>query len=69
MKPAWLKRNYACPDCGQIVDENDCPHEKTDHLEYKAFDCERCHAHYSPEEFVALNQDKWSGEHQPEDQP
>lgn len=67
MKPSWLKRHYACPDCGKIVDESDCPSEKTDPLPYRAFDCLHCGAHYTPEEFGALNADKWSWEHQPQE--
>lgn len=65
MKPKWMKRHFACPDCGLIVDEHDCPHEASDNgaLKYQPFDCPRCGAHYTPEEFMDLNQDKWNREH------
>lgn len=65
MKPAWMKRHYACPDCGLIFEEGDCPHEMSDNgaLKYRAFDCSRCGAHYTPDEFYESNEDKWNREH------
>lgn len=70
MKPKWMKRHFACPDCGFIIEESNCPHEASDNgsLSYLAFDCPRCKSHYTPEEFFDLNQDKWNREHHIEEE-
>ena len=75
MKPAWLHRHFACPDCGLIVEIEDCPKPEgwgKPFIDGKAvpFDCSRCKAHYNFEEFMKLNEDKWSQDAElPEEQP
>lgn len=70
MKPRWMKRHYACPDCGLIIEEKNCPHFASDNgaLRYRAFDCPRCGVHYTPDEFFELNEDKWNREHSVEEE-
>ncbi len=60
MKPKFLRRNFACPDCGLLIPEGDCGN--------KPFDCPRCQTHYTQEEFIELNQDKWKREHHIEEE-
>lgn len=66
MKPKWLQRNFSCPDCGYILKEhdqyprNESPDGYDKGLPYLAFDCPRCSAHYTPDEFYLANQDKYS---------
>lgn len=64
-KPRFLRRNFACPDCGLFVKTDDVPDGWALGTPPKFFDCPRCAAHYTAAEFVQLNQDKWSTEHQP----
>ena len=54
----WFARNReACPDCGFIPDEIQLE------VRFKAglgFDCARCGAHYSEQDFNDSNRDKWA---------
>lgn len=67
MKPMWMRRHCACPNCGLIIEIEDCPKSEgwaKPYLDLPAvpFDCPRCKAHYTPEDFYELNQDKWTNE-------
>ncbi len=56
MKPFWMRRHWACPDCGQVISigvDNRAHHEKT------GVDCLKCKAHFSWEDFENENVDKW----------
>ena len=52
MKPRWMRNHYSCPDCGIIIPFPDC--EKITN-----FDCERCGAHYSEQDFTQFQMEKW----------
>lgn len=60
-KPWWARRRFSCPDCGLIIEDGDCPGGEGMRNGY--FDCPRCAVHYSQEEFMKLNQDKWRTDH------
>lgn len=64
-KPRFLRRNFACPDCGLLPPTSEV--ELILGGAAKPFDCERCKVHYPAEEFIELNEDKWSKEMKEED--
>lgn len=53
MKPRWMRRNWACPDCGCVFPF----FEVGDHRH--GVDCERCGAHFATDDFMDENCDKW----------
>lgn len=76
MKPRWMRMNAACPDCGYVLkDEND---GFTNDFNRVAglrgptnfrFDCPRCKAHFTGEDFWREHRDKYAhvwSEHQGE---
>lgn len=56
MKPRFLRRNWACPDCGKVFTEDQLSEPEF----RKFFDCDRCGAHYTDDEFTRLNVEKWA---------
>jgi len=68
MKPKWMRRHLSCPDCGLIVEIEDAPKYENwgapfvMGLPAVAFNCSRCKAHYTAEEFYADHDDKYSKE-------
>jgi hypothetical protein len=65
VKPRFLRRNYSCPDCGLVIEDEHTPKpegwaEPWLKLPPVPFDCPRCKAHYVADEFFQLNTDKWS---------
>ena len=45
-KPNPMRMRMSCPDCGFIMDEDSWPEVRK-----AGFDCPRCEAHYSEEDF------------------
>ncbi|GEM_PF-4753494 len=66
MKPRWMRTHIACPDCGQIIDEENAPRMKSVEfgvkLEARHFDCPRCGVHYTAEDFWKEHEFKTSRE-------
>lgn len=64
MKPRWMRRYVACPDCGTILEDGSSqPRNAGENgllsLPYKAFDCKKCGAHYTPNDFWREQEEKW----------
>lgn len=61
-KPFWMRAHCSCPDCGMILDADNWSQafDKASN-----FDCPRCKAHYSAQDFEAESAFKHSREHQP----
>jgi DNA-directed RNA polymerase subunit RPC12/RpoP len=55
MKPKWLRQYLSCPECGFIVKED------LERLggDDNHFDCSKCKAHFSNQDFWTENIEKW----------
>jgi hypothetical protein len=51
-KPKWLRSHYSCPDCGQVYSIEEIKH-------LSSFNCKRCSAHYTNQDFHDENAEKW----------
>lgn len=58
MKPRWMRNHVSCPTCGKIVYESD---EGWKHIRggTASYDCTKCGAHHSWEDFWEHNHEKW----------
>ena len=52
-KPFWMRRYWACPDCGHIFAEFEHEPPRT------GIDCPRCETHFAIEDFMDENCEKW----------
>jgi len=56
MKPRWMRNQLSCPDCGLTFTEPELgeimyPRSKDGSYHPQPFDCPRCKAHYTEEDF------------------
>lgn len=67
MKPRWMKRRVACPECGHILKENEGIKKKiikdaNGHpidVRDVCFDCPICKSHWPAEDFWEEQYEKW----------
>jgi transposase-like protein len=60
MKPRWIKPQVACPECGHTLNASNF-HEAIPEAPdgEQAFDCPKCKAHFTEEEFWQEQNFKW----------